>query len=87
MRVQPLSDRELTDMYHEMLEEIYGEVKVCGYEFSAADVLKEMDPVAYKVGLNDWLDSECSDGTIKEVNGEYYMAEDLPDEEEETEED
>jgi DNA repair exonuclease SbcCD ATPase subunit len=33
-----------------------GEVKVCGMTFYPADIIKELDPTAYRCGLNDYVD-------------------------------
>lgn len=47
--------------YDEMLDEAYGPVRVAGYEFDTSRVLREMDPIAYRVGFFDWLDGEGVD--------------------------
>ena len=33
-----------------------GEVKVAGLTFYPADIIKELDPTAYRCGLNDYVD-------------------------------
>lgn len=55
--------------YHSMLEELYGDVDVCGYSYSAADLLKNQDPIAYRCGFLDWCDSEGID--TDELEGVY----------------
>lgn len=52
------SRRQLEDMYDDFLDEIYPEANICGYEYSSSRALKEIDPTAYRCGLNDWADSE-----------------------------
>ena len=71
----PLTDRDLHEQYDEMLSEIYGEVEICGLKYDAARALKEIDPIAYRCGFNDWLDSQCQDGQLFEHNDEYFTEE------------
>lgn len=52
--------------YDEFLNEVYGEVTLgIGLTYSASRVLKEVDPIAYRCGFNDWLAMECSNGRCK----------------------
>ena len=59
-RKSELENGENTGEYEDMLNE-EGEVKVCGLTFYPADILREMDPTAYRCGLNDYNDSELTD--------------------------
>lgn len=34
-----------------------GYIKVWGMEFSASDIIKNLDPTAYRTGFNDYVDS------------------------------
>ena len=68
-----LSESDLELLYENMLDEVYGEVKIAGYEYLTSDALKELDPTAYRCGFSDWLDSELGE-TIWELDGEYYDA-------------
>lgn len=53
-----ISERDAHQRFDEFLDEIHGTV-LCGQlEWDMSRVLKEMDPTAYRCGLNDWLDSE-----------------------------
>lgn len=45
------------EAYDDMLDEIHGEPM--GYP--ASRILREVDPIAYRVGFHDWLDSEGID--------------------------
>ena len=47
--------------WDDLLDEVYGEVEVCGYTYCASRVLALVDEVAYNCGKNDWLDGEYSD--------------------------
>lgn len=42
------------DEYSEHLTECYGYVKVCGFEYGAGRLLKEVDPVAFGCGKSDY---------------------------------
>lgn len=62
---QGLSDDDLHNLYDDMLNEVYGEVHI-GYSFFApAEILKHFEPVTYRIGFNEWLDSELGE-TITE---------------------
>lgn len=84
------------DDYDEMLDEVYGEVDICGYSYSASYALRNLDPTAYRCGMNDYYDSLYSDvvdilegiwdGDTDEIYGfevEYTECEEEEEEEEE----
>jgi hypothetical protein len=77
-----LSDRELESMFDDFLDETCGEVEIAGLTYSTSRALKEVDPIAYRCGFNDWLDAAITDGVIFEQDGEYYDSD--PNEDEET---
>ncbi|MNZ82385.1 hypothetical protein D3C78_1010810 [compost metagenome] len=55
-----LTDEE----FAEYIDDVYESVSVAGNEFSASDVLRNCDPVAWRVGKGDYesqLDSELQD--------------------------
>ncbi|MFA5307544.1 MAG: hypothetical protein WC365_08905 [Candidatus Babeliales bacterium] len=63
-------EQELTEEeYDDQLNDIYGEIDVCGYKWPASFVLHEVDPTAYNCGKNDfegnldpkWQCSECEE--------------------------
>lgn len=56
-----VSDYELHERYDDMLDDVYGEVSIAGYEYSTSNALKNVDPIAYRVGFADWLDSEIGE--------------------------
>lgn len=64
-------------LYGLYLDEVYGDVEICGMTYNAGDALKEVDPTAYRCGMNDYLDGLCSDNTLIEINGEYYSYSDV----------
>jgi len=49
---------QLECAYADMLDDIYGDVDVCGHTFSSAYALKELDYTAYRCGFLDWIDAE-----------------------------
>ena len=72
--MRKLSDYELHCMYDDMLDEVYPDCGIAGLNYSTSQALKAIDPVAYRCGFNDWLDSEITEGNIDEEGGEYYAA-------------
>jgi hypothetical protein len=54
--------RKIYDAYDEMLDDCYPMVKIGNLGYSPSRVLKEVDPIAYRCGLNDYLDSLAQDG-------------------------
>lgn len=53
-----ISEYDALNMFDESLDECWPMVKVCDMEFTPSRALKELDPIAYRCGFNDWLDSE-----------------------------
>ena len=47
---------EAYERFDDMLDES-GPVVIAGLEFSPSDILREMDPIAYDTGFNDYMDS------------------------------
>ena len=54
--------REIYVAYDEMIDDCTPMVKVGSLEYLPSRVLKEVDPIAYRCGLNDYLDSLAQDG-------------------------
>lgn len=52
---EKLIERNHDEIYAELLDEIYGEVSICGLTYSAGYALRECDPVAFRCGLHDYL--------------------------------
>jgi len=48
------------EAYDDYLDEVYDLASV-GFSYAASRVLREVDPIAYRVGFWDWLDSEGID--------------------------
>lgn len=60
-----LTPVDIEKMYDQMLDEVYPPFMDM---YDASRVLKEVDPIAYRCGMNDWLDGE----EYFELDGEYY---------------
>jgi hypothetical protein len=63
---------DIESLYDDMLDDTYGVVSIAGMEYSTSDVLKRLDPIAYRCGLDDYIDSLLTDGEIEEIDGDYY---------------
>ena len=49
-----MTDYEIEQAYCDALDESYGTVKIAGYEYNTSQALREIDPIAYSVGLSDY---------------------------------
>ena len=52
-----MNDYEIEQAYRDMLDEVYGTVKIAGTEFDTSRALQELDPIMYNEGLLDYTDS------------------------------
>lgn len=85
---------ELTEKdYDEFLNEVYGDINVCGLKYPASQVLYEVDPIVYRCGMADWESAEYENRPwiCDECGQEYDSEEDAeeccePEEDEEEEE-
>jgi len=67
-----ISDREIEEQYDEALNDS-GMIKIGILEYAPADVLKSVDPVAYRCGLSDYIHFLLEDEIIFEhVDGTYH---------------
>ena len=58
-----LTEEEAYEMYDEMLDQCYEPYNMSGMIYMPSDILKECDPIAYRVGFSDYADSLAEDGT------------------------
>lgn len=65
MKNTRISERELHEMFDNILDES-GPVKIGVLEYSPSDVLRSVDPTAYRCGVADFADSLLEDGYIVE---------------------
>ena len=47
--------REVYDLYDEMLDDVHEDICLFGVSYLASDLLKQIDPIRYEVGLEDYL--------------------------------
>lgn len=43
--------------YADMLDDVYGEIEICGYIYSASVALKRIDPIAYEQRFRNYCDT------------------------------
>ena len=63
---QPLTEEQALERYDEMLDDCYPAVRVGDSTFYPSTVLKECDPIAYRVGFHEFVDSLQEDGETVE---------------------
>lgn len=61
-----LSKQDIIEQYEDHIRDTSMPVYIAGIDFDAAKVLAELDPVAYRVGLMDFVDHLVSDEVITE---------------------
>jgi hypothetical protein len=75
--------------YIELLDEIYGDVQVCGMTFSSGSLLEDADPTAFRCGKGDHesqIQSELEDQLENEDDSDIeFIDDELTDDEEEEE--
>ena len=63
---------DIAELYRDLLDECYAPVKFGNLEYSPSQVLEAVDPVAFRIGVSEYADSEIEDGRLIELNGNYY---------------
>lgn len=63
---EPIGEESLMAMYDDMIDETTGEVVIGSLTYAASRVLREVDPIAYRVGFSEWLDGAIVDGVVTE---------------------
>ena len=61
-----LSEYEALQSYDQMLDEVYPELFIGHSSFLPSTVLKELDPIAYRVGFGEYVDSLAEAGEFVE---------------------
>jgi len=58
-----MRDYEIEESYQLMLDNVYGTVMVAGMQYDTSIVLKDVDPIAYRVGMSDYESwADCTGG-------------------------
>ena len=65
---QHYSEQDMVDRFEEMLDDVYGTVSVAGMEYGTARALKELDPIAYRCWMLDYIDG----AEVEEVSFETF---------------
>jgi hypothetical protein len=73
-RLTPVDGEE---RFEELLDECYPEVKIGNSIFSPSQVLKELDPVCFNIGVTENMDSLAEDGRLYEYEGDFYDLDEL----------
>ncbi len=63
---------EAVEEYCEFLDDVYPAVSVAGSSFYASTVLKECDPIAFDIGLDDWIVQNVEEGNMTVQGYEEY---------------
>ena len=66
-----ITRRGLEYQYQEMLDDCYGEIAICGYQYSASHALERIDPIAYNCGFADFS------ADYIEIGDYYYSPDDV----------
>lgn len=59
-------------LFEEILDECYEEFKIGCCTFYPSDIMKELDPTAFRIGAQENVDSLAEDGQLYESDGDYY---------------
>ena len=67
-----LEEYELENLYKDLIDQTTEAINIWGMEYEASRVLQEVDPIAYRVGFNDWLDTldNCEDCDLNPIECE-----------------
>jgi len=65
---------DIEELYDRMLDECYDPFMG---SYNASMVLKEVDPTAYRCGMNDYADSISRDACYEEIEEELYDADEV----------
>ena len=61
-----MEDYEIEQEYKDMLDDVYGAVDIAGFKYETSQALKEVDPIAYRVGLSDYESYLESEGRLND---------------------
>lgn len=70
-----LYEHEAIERYKDMLDDVYPGVTIAGSSFYASTVLQECDPVAFRIGLDEWIVNEVEEGNMQVEGYEEYETE------------
>ena len=56
--------------YDDMLDDAYDEIRIGVCTFTASQILRECDPIAYRCGIDDFVNADLEDA-LYNFEGEY----------------
>lgn len=68
---------DVEQIYRDMLDECEPEVNVAGLSFVPSRVVEELDPVAFRCGVNDYVASLVGETLSEEIDGNHYDLEEV----------
>lgn len=63
---------DVEELYRDLLDDCYPEIKFGELMYSPAVVLEAVDPTAFRMGAVEYADGMIEDGLLIELNGSYY---------------
>ena len=66
MEIELITEDQASERYSEMLDECYPLTHLCGTDFYPSQILKDCDPIAYRVYLGDYIDTLVEEGVYVE---------------------
>lgn len=71
---EELTPVDTEEHYAACLDDIYPVVEIGGLTFSPSRIVKELDPTAFRCGMNDYLDG---DDSLEYIADDWYRAWDV----------
>lgn len=71
---EELTPVDIEEYYAAALDDIYPVVEIGGLTFSPSQIVTQLDPTAFRCGMQDYLDG---DDFLEYVAGEWYYAEEV----------
>ena len=68
---EELTPIHIEEYYADALDDIYPVVEIGGLTFSPSQIVTQLDPIAFRCGMQDYLDG---DDTLEYVADEWYIA-------------
>ena len=66
---EPIDEEEL---FEQMLDDCYEDVTLGSLSWSPSYVMKQLDPIAFRCGVSEYIDGLMQDGEYFEFDGGYY---------------
>jgi hypothetical protein len=64
--------KQLEDVFEQEITDTSAEIEILGLTYQAGDVLRRLDPVAFRCSMADWLYSQLTDGVyVEQEDGTY----------------